>query len=147
MVTRLSKASKALWGVLLFVLALRAVAGPALCDPYGEHQVPGGSAQAIGSLPHERHAASSHDLYRTPAQHPTPESGDHACEEPVYLTGEAGANLPVKWSELQGKAVWSYAPAAIAQPESVVVQVWPRRWAAPRSPSSTPLELTRRLRI
>lgn len=146
MATRLSKSSKVLWGLLLFVLALRAVAGSALCDPYGEHRMPPGSAQVIGLLAHEGHAVVPHDPRRTPDQHPAGERSEHACEDPVYLTGEAASVSSVKWSQLDGTAVWSYAPAAVAQPASVAVRVLPR-WATPPPPSSTPLELTRRLRI
>lgn len=146
MTTRLSKASKALAGVLLFVLALRAVAGPALCELYGEHQVPSGPAQAIESLAHEGHAVVPHEHRHMPDQHPAGERSEHACEDPVYLTGEAASASSVEWTKQHGKAVWSYAPAAVVQPASVAVRV-SSRWATPPPPSITPLELTRRLRI
>ena len=132
----------------LVLFAVRAVAGPALCEMLGEHRVPHGAAHAVTA-----HADSSREIRGTQDDHrharlghPSHDKSDHDCEEPVYLTGDR-ASLPTLDQSLSVASIaWSPAPRHDWK-SAVVPKVVPPPPLAHPPPSRDPLDISARLRI
>lgn len=143
MATWRSKVARSAWTAFLVLFAVRAIAGTALCEIYGEHGAPPVAPYATEARVHAPHEAREH-ASRT--KQPSNESKEHICDEPVYLTGEAATPSVVKGWLTTDAMPWSHAPAQAWKPVIAVVRVAPPQLAHP-PPSRAPLDISPRLRI
>jgi hypothetical protein len=146
MATWRSKLARSAWTALLLLLAVRAIAGTALCDIYGEHRAPPvspGPTQARVHAPQGAHEAHKH-ASRT--EQPSNDSKEHICEEPASLTGGPAFLSAIKRSLTVDAIPWSHAPARDWEPVIAVVSVAPPQLAHP-PPSRAPLDISPRLRL
>lgn len=141
--------ARSAWTAFLLLFAVRAIAGTALCELYGEHPVPPGAQHAAEAHAHAAHAHSARGSpaheHRSPSEQPSHDRDDHVCEEPVYLSGE-----PASFSALKGLLAvhaisTSYAPAHDWTPVVMAMSVAPTQLAHP-PPSGTRLDISSRLR-
>ena len=152
MTTWRRKLARSAWTALLLLFAVRAIAGPALCQIYGEHPVPHGSMQASTGHGHGHgqpgpgsHSASAIE-HQSPSAHPSNGNGDHVCEEQVFLTSQATPASALKWSFAHDAIAWFQAPVGPVRPPVDAADV-PRQKQARPPPSLAPLEIAPRLRI
>ena len=167
--------ARSAWTAFLVLFAAQAVAGRAQCELYGDHGAPPAAWQAVESDGHLLHGVSgvrSHerpqadDIRRpppeevketwggpalprevsSPAQQPSQDGAGHACEEPVYLTGEQTSPSPVKSSLAGDPLRWSQPPARDWRPAAVAL-IFPLPQMAHPPPSRAPLCISSRLRI
>ena len=149
MLTWRRKLTRSATTALLLVFALRAVAGTALCELFGEHRAPPGAAQPISA--HDRsapaqHQAASHE-HRSSGEVPAKDHNEHACEEPTYLIDGTGAVAVKKVSFAVGDAAaCTYAPATLLRPVPIAALVRPHCLDRP-PPLCAPLDIAPRLRI
>ena len=140
--------ARSAWTALLLLFAVRAIAGPALCELYGEHRVPPGSVQAGHihgqPVPGERVATSNE--YHAPTGHSSNDRPDHVCEETVYLTGNLAAASALKWSLAHDGLAWTHAPLRVTPPAALTAGISLQQLTHP-PPSRAPLDVSPRLRI
>lgn len=135
------------WAALLLVFALRAVAGAALCELYGEHRVPADAAQ-----PAQAHgdaaqlALEAHDHGGHSGHTPSNDRSDHVCEDVVYLTGGWTSGPTFKGSMAMDALACQAAPVAEAFLQGAAASIAPRHFAQP-PPLLAPLDISPRLRI
>jgi hypothetical protein len=115
----------------------------AVCEFYGGFGAPTGAPHA-NEL--RSHAAQRADEQALPAQPPSHDGEEIACEEPVYLTGQPLVLSTIKCSLSIDAISWSYAPARDWKTALLAKSVPPRQSARP-PPSFSPLDLSPRLRI
>jgi hypothetical protein len=143
------KLIRSAWTALLLVFAVRAVAGTALCELYGEHGAPAGTAQAITVRDHsapERHRAAQHE-HRSSGEAPSKDRSEHACVEAVQLIGGPAAVSATKaFLEMGAIAACAYAPAGLLRPVAVAARISPHCLERP-PPLRAPLDIAPRLRI
>ncbi|MCW5660040.1 MAG: hypothetical protein KIT60_20250 [Burkholderiaceae bacterium] len=149
MVTWRRKLNRSAATALLLLFAMRAVAGTALCELYGEHGAPPGTAQAISAQDRSapaQHRAAPHE-HGSSGEAPAKDRGDHACEEPTYLIDGTGAVAVKKLSFAVGDAAaCTYAPATWLRPVPIAALTRPHCLERP-PPSRAPLDIAPRLRI
>lgn len=136
------------WTAFLVLFAVRAVAGTALCELYGEHPVPPGAQHAAEAHAHAAHAHGAigfptHENH-SPSEQPSNDRDDHVCEEPVYLSGEPASLSALKESLTVHAISSSYAPVRDWTPIVVAMSVAPTQLAHP-PPSCTRLDISSRL--
>jgi len=138
--------ARSAWAAFLVLFAARAIAGMAVCEFYGGFGAPTGAQHANEF---RSHAQQRTDERALPAEQPSHDGGDIACEEPVYLSALSGQPLvlsSVKCSLTSDAIAWSYAPARDQMTAASAKRVWSRQPARP-PPSFSPLDLSPRLRI
>lgn len=136
------------WSALLLLFAIRGVAGTALCELYGEHGAPPGTAQAVTARDHpapEKHRTAPHE-HRSPGEAPSNGRSDHACEEPVCLIEEPATVSVTKFSLTMGAVASTHASAGVLRPVAGAARLSPRRLAHPPR-WRPPLDIAPRLRI
>ncbi|MBI2750561.1 MAG: hypothetical protein HYX43_14895 [Burkholderiales bacterium] len=131
------------------LFAVRAIAGTALCELYGEHPLPPGAQHAAEAHAHAAHAhgalgSPTHENH-SPSEQPSHDRDDHVCEEPVYLSGEPASLSALKGSLTVHAFPSSYAPARDWTPVVVAMSVAPTQLAHP-PPFCTRLDISSRLR-
>ena len=141
--------ARSAWTAFLLLFAVRAIAGTALCELYGEHPVPPSAWHAAEAHGHAAHAHgprgdSTHE-HHSPSEQPSHDRDDHVCEESVYLSGK-----PASFSTLKGLLAvhaisTSFAPARDWTPVAVAMGAAPTQLAHP-PPSCTRLDISSRLR-
>lgn len=142
-----SKLARNAWAAFLLVFAIRAVAGVALCEMYGEHRVPPGTAHIVVQEHDEQIAPAMHGHgHHSSDEAPSNDRSDHACEEPVYLTGGLASASVIKWSMAMDAMACCDAPIATFRPLVVDTSVARGQLAHP-PPSRAPLDISPRLRI
>lgn len=148
MATRRIKLARSVWTAFLLLFAVRAIAGMALCESYGDHRIPPGAIHAIKAQIHSAHEARGTrvDLHSATGETPSNDRADHVCEEAVFLTGEPMVASAVKWSLAIHAVACSYVRADVLRPAVVVAGVSPQKFAHP-PPTRTPLDIAPRLRI
>ena len=101
MIALRSAAARCAWTAFLLLFAVRAIAGTALCELYGEHSAPQGMTHSIEERSHAPSVAI--DMRATqnvsPAEQPFHEGADHVCDEPKFLTTESASPAFTKWSQ------------------------------------------------
>lgn len=140
--------ARSAWTAFLVLFAVRAIAGTALCELYGEHRVPPGAQHAAEAHAHAAHAhgarGSQTPENHSPSEQPSHDRNDHACEEPVYLSGEPASLSAVRGSLAVHPISSSYAPAHDWTPVVVAMSVPPTPLAHP-PPSCIRLDISSRL--
>jgi len=135
------------WTALLLVFAVRAVAGAALCELYGEHRAPADVVQAVqahGDAVQLVREVQGHGQHSDDG--PSNDRSDHVCEEDVYLTDGWTSGPTFKWSMAMDALACRNAPVAEAFPPVAEASIAPRHFAQP-PPSRAPLDIAPRLRI
>ena len=140
--------ARSAWAAFLVLFAVRAIAGAALCELYGEHSVPPGAqhvaeAHAHAAYAHGARGSPTHENH-SPSEQPSHDRDDHVCEEPVYLNGERASLSTVKGSLTVHAIPSSLAPARDWAPVVVAMSVAPTQLAHP-PPSCTRLDVSSRL--
>jgi hypothetical protein len=142
------KLARSAWAGLLRLFAVRAVAGPALCELYGEHHAPPGEVQT--ATVHEHAAQTAHGAQgadqHSSDEAPANDRSDHVCDEPVYLTDGWSSVSTFKWSMAMDALASCGAPFAGVRPHAVDTIDAPRRPAHPPPPRA-PMDVSPRLRI
>ena len=141
--------ARSAWTAFLLLFAVRAIAGTALCELYGEHPVPAGAQHAAEAHAHAAHAHGvrgdpAHE-HHSPSEQPSHDRDGHVCEEPVYLSGEPASFSALKGLPAVHATSSSFAPARDWIPVAVAMSVAPTQLAHP-PPSSTRLDISSRLR-
>jgi hypothetical protein len=131
------------WTAFLLLFAVRAIAGTAVCEFYGGFGAPTGAQHANDVRSHAPQQTYERAL---PAQQPSSDGDEIACEEPVYLTGQPLVLPTIKCSPAIDAISWSYALTRDCKTTPSVESVSPRQSARP-PPSFSPLDLSPRLRI
>lgn len=135
--------ARSAWTAFLVLFAVRAIAGVVMCEFYGGFGAPTGASHANELRPH---APQRTDEQASPAQQPSSDGNEIACEEPVYLTGQPLVLSTIKCSLSIDAISWSYAPARDWKTALLAKSVRPRQSARP-PPSFSPLDILPRLRI
>lgn len=140
--------ARSAWTAFLVLFAVRAIAGTALCELYGEHRVPPGAqlaaeTHAHPALAHGARGSQTHENH-SPSEQPSHDRDDHVCEEPVYLSGEPASLSTVRGSLPVHPISSSCASARDWTPVVVAMSVPPTPMAHP-PPSYTRLDISSRL--
>lgn len=141
--------TRSAWTAFLLSFAVRAIAGTALCELYGEHPVPPGALHATEAHAHAARAHEARDSHaqenHSPSEPPSQERDDHVCEELVYLTGETASLSTLKGSLTAPAIPSSHAAAHDWTTVAVVMNAAPPQWAHP-PPYRNRLDISSRLR-
>lgn len=139
--------ARSAWTAFLVLFAVRAIAGTALCQWYGQHEFPAGASHA--AVVHAPSTVAPDECRHQgafPTDQPSHDRDGHVCEESVYLNNDP-ASLSVSKLPLPFDAMpWSHAPARDWKPVAVVVSVAPQQ-PADAPPPRSPLDISPRLRI
>ena len=136
------------WTAFLLLLAVRAIAGQALCEWYGEHTAPLGISHSIEERSHAPNAAidmrASQNV--SPAEQPVHEGADHVCDEPKFLTTESASPAITKWLQALDMTSCLHSRAQDLSPVWLATSL-PRPRLEHPPPSLPPLDVSPRLRI
>ena len=143
MTTWRNKLARSAWAAFLLLFAIRAIAGTALCQSYGDHRAPQSAPNATEARAHIHHATHEH---ASRSEQPSDDRQDHVCEEPAYLIGDPVLLSPIKVSLTADAMPWLHAPGRDWKLVLEVVSVPPPPLAHP-PPSRAPLDISPRLRI
>jgi hypothetical protein len=144
MTARRGTLARAACTALMVLFAARAVAGAVLCDLYGEHPVPPAAA-ASSHVHREAARAPATAGHHADDERPADDRSDHACDEPIYLTG-ASVSAPnaKRWSVHD--AACAHVACAVPPPRiAAAVALRQQQTHPPRS--VCPLKVSARLRI
>lgn len=139
--------TRSAWTAFLVLFAVRAVAGTALCQLYGQHEFPPSPSHA--AVVHAPPTVVPDDCrYQSafPTDQPSHDRDGHVCEESVYLNNDPASLSVNKWPLPFDAIPWSHAPAHHWKPVVVVVSVAPQQ-PADDPPPRSPLDISPRLRI
>lgn len=143
------KISRAIWTGTLVLFAVRAVAGPAVCElQSGQATASLGAVQTV-TVPdhpaHQRKGAAPHE-HPPSGETPTHDQVHQACAAPVYVTGEVIA-ISVIDGLLVKDAVARFCPQFNIRPSVAVAGTLPLQHRAHPPPPYNPLDVSPRLRF
>ncbi|HEX5683813.1 MAG TPA: hypothetical protein VFY73_07235 [Ideonella sp.] len=137
------------WVAFLLVFAIRAMAGAALCESYGEHPMPPGASHSTAVHDHAAHdshdAAAGHGPQASDVA-PADGRGDHVCEAAVFLTAESSSALIFKYPMVMDTVARCGAPIGDFRLHDAEAFVTLLQFAHP-PPCRTPPDISPRLRI
>lgn len=143
-----SATAKNAWVAFLLLFAVRAIAGTALCELYGEHAASRGISHSIEQR--SQTPPTAIDMHATqsasPAEQPSHDGADHVCDEPKFLTSESASSPITKWLQALDLSSCLHSRAPDLGPEALPIGVSTLRLERP-PPSLRPLDVSPRLRI